>query len=298
MRKLSLFIVSLFLVSGCGDDGNSDPNDECKCVAGQSKNCQCPGGVIGTTWCKDDCSGWTPCECGDPVEDVYESTDEGRDCPTGYIWDDSRGSCVKESAPDVSEPKDVSENCSPSHSVKKCRPGENAIYWQDACGAWNDLYESCGTDEYCDDASTSCEKTPACGKDSDCPVSTCGTTAWSNCSGFSNECDETGTMTKVCVNYRCDDGECVEVPQNLQDDCTRDTEDDTCESDGWCEGGNCIHGCKVDSDCAPQACESWSICSGYSDTCDETGTQERTCYTESCNTSTNQWRSGTGLCRC
>jgi len=282
MKKLGVCVVFLFVTVGCGtQDVGSDAGDGCVCDPGQSVSCDCSNGESGTRQCRSDCEGWLECQCSISGTDVSEQTDTGHRCDSGYVWDSVRGSCVKLSG------NDVAENCDPSHSVKKCQSGINAIYWQDACGNWTDLVKQCGNDQYCDSATTTCKETPDCESDDDCPDSTCGSASWSQCSDFSDECDETGTQTKSCSNYECSGGECVEHVQNSEQNCTRNTDDEDCQGGGWCSDGVCIVGCKTNSDCDSKACDSWGVCGGYSNDCDETGIQERTCYSAKCNASTH-----------
>ena len=96
----------------------------------------------------------------------------------------------------------------------------------------------------------------SCARDTD--GDTCGTTSrgpWSACSGFGNTCDESGTQSRTVTQYVCSDSGCSAVESTQTRSCTRTTDGDTC--------GTTSRG-------------PWSACSGFGNTCDESGTQSRT----------------------
>ncbi|RVU46833.1 hypothetical protein EA187_06785 [Lujinxingia sediminis] len=80
-------------------------------------------------------------------------------------------------------------------------------------------------------------------------------TSWSACGGFANTCDTTGTQTRTRTDYNCSGGSCTTSTATETQACTRVTQGNSC-------GGNDY--------------TSWSNCGGFSNTCDESGTQTRT----------------------
>lgn len=166
-----------------------------------------------------------------------------------------------------------SESCARDTDELTCAPTEH--------GAWSDCDGYSGT---CDETGTrtrivtthacadgSCEstigtETEACERDTDgasCGTVTCS--AWSDCGGYANSCDETGTRTRQCTSPICAGGTCSVTSYTETQSCTRQTDEQPC--------GN-------------PSCGSWSQCGGYAGTCDETGTRSRTCTTPLCSNGT------------
>jgi len=152
--------------------------------------------------------------------------------------------------------------------------------------------------------------------------------AWSSCGGFADTCDESGTRSRTRTVYTCDAGSCGSSTSTESGACTRDTDGTTCDdtsATAWsacgsfsgtcdesgtqsrnvttytCGSGTCggstapqTRACTRDTDgtgCGSSTYTAWSACGGYSDTCDNTGTQTRvrtdyTCAGASCSTST------------
>ena len=140
--------------------------------------------------------------------------------------------------------------------------------------------------------------TQPCTRDTD--GNDCGTTGWGSCGGYSSTCDETGTQSRTLAT--CSSGSCSSSTPSQA--CERDTDgtvvsygswsacggySSTCDEDGTqtrtnqvCSGGS------QTSQTQSQVCyrdtdgivisdwTSWSACSGYSTTCDESGSQSRT----------------------
>ncbi|MEM9071690.1 MAG: hypothetical protein AAGE52_24490 [Myxococcota bacterium] len=127
------------------------------------------------------------------------------------------------------------------------------------------------TDRTC--ASDSCRsnnrvETRDCSRDTDGDTCNGGTTCggYGSCMGFSDTCDETGTQTRTCTDRECDSGSCDSSTRTESRNCNRDTDGDTCN------GGT--------------TCTNYGACMGFSDTCDETGTQTRTCTDRECGSGT------------
>lgn len=165
----------------------------------------------------------------------------------------------------------------------------------------------------CDEAGDRCT---GCSGDADCPDPSAG--AWGTCA-YEDECAESGTQSRVTRSFSCEAGACVPSDATETQACTRTTEGDscaasTCASWGTCGGfsgtcgesgtqsrscsvGECRSGtctaraysetqaCTRDTDgtaCGVASCGAWSACSFESGTCDETGTQTRTCRPSVC----------------
>lgn len=141
--------------------------------------------------------------------------------------------------------------------------------------------------------------------------------AWDACSGFSGACGESGTQTRSVTTPSCASGSCDMVVSNEMRSCSRSTNDDECGTtscpswgacsytgtcdeaasqtrsctDRRCSAGSCrdvsrgeAQACNRDTDddvCGVPSCEAWGECS-YSSTCDESGTETRTCQDRVC----------------
>jgi len=172
------------------------------------------------------------------------------------------------------------------------------------------LDEECGTGFFCD-SRLGCERGPMdAGMGDAGPVDGGGVDAGAV---DATTCPSTETL--------CDDGR--------DDDCdgTTDCADSDCDSqpcdDGaWCNGSDrCMGGscsqheaapcpsfcneatmtceaCRADADCGPVGLGPWTICGGFGDTCDETGTQTRDVTTPRCVSSscTSEMSVETGAC--
>ncbi|MEM9071042.1 MAG: hypothetical protein AAGE52_21200 [Myxococcota bacterium] len=105
-------------------------------------------------------------------------------------------------------------------------------------------------------------ETRACSRDTD--GDSCGTTettAWTSCSGFSGTCGESGTQSRTVTSFECSSGSCSSISAPETRGCSRDTDGITCAM----------------TNCGP-----YTTCGSFSDTCDEMGTQSRTCTDFAC----------------
>jgi hypothetical protein len=108
---------------------------------------------------------------------------------------------------------------------------------------------------------------PACVVDGDCGGVTYG--GWSACGGYADQCDESGERTRAVHRPRCAASSCSTVDS---------TETDT-------------SGCGRDQSavvCMPPQRSSWGPCGGFSGTCGEDGTQDR---------SVSRYRCRSGSCQ-
>jgi hypothetical protein len=153
----------------------------------------------------------------------------------------------------------------------------------------------------------------ACSRDTD--STSCGATtfgAWGSCAGFSGACDESGTWMRTRTDRQCGSGSCRDVASEETGACSRDTDGTSCGSPmyggfGACGGfenvcdtsgaqtrtrtdytciaatcspssatetGSCTRGTDGVS-CGGPSYSGWSDCTGFSDDCDESGTQTR-----------------------
>ncbi len=154
--------------------------------------------------------------------------------------------------------------------------GSRADCPADSFGAWG----ACDYGDGCDESATrsrtarrwscvssacvSSDETDSepCTRDTDgttCGAGSCG--GWGSCGGFSDTCDESGTESRTCSDVVCTAGSCGAVMRTENRACSRST------------GGTM---------CAASSCGGWGSCGGYSDACDESGTQSRTCNDYAC----------------
>jgi hypothetical protein len=115
----------------------------------------------------------------------------------------------------------------------------------------------------CDVSAGGCMARPrnegnACGAGTECgPFGACG--------GFDATCDNSGTQMRACTDHTCSAGTCTATPRNDVASCVRDTTGVTCNS-------------PTRTDCG--------TCGGFSDVCDNMGTQSCTCNTFTCQNET------------
>lgn len=173
----------------------------------------------------------------------------------------------------------------------------------------------CSGSVVCDEAADVCT---GCLADEDCGSPVYG--PWGECGGFAGDCGETGTQSRSVTTYSCMSGTCVPSTSSESQPCERDTDGrscgtTTCGSFGDCGGfsptdvcdesgtqtrtchdrvcaeGACItvmrteeQPCERDTDgtmCAPTQCTP-GLCTGFTNACDRTGTEMRTCTDYRC----------------
>jgi|GEM_PF-2424715 len=169
--------------------------------------------------------------------------------------------------------------------------------------------------------SVSRTETAGCARDTEgdaCGSNSC--TTWSACAGFVGACGTTGTQSRTCTTYACAGGACsmTSTPESracsritdgascgatvcgaftacaFADECTTTgTQSRTC-TDAVCARGACGLSTRTETaacsrastdglSCRPgTVCDLWGLCSGFSTTCDESGTQTRRCTTYTC----------------
>ncbi|MEZ4337424.1 MAG: hypothetical protein R3B82_12455, partial [Sandaracinaceae bacterium] len=236
----------------------------------------CGGGTC-STHAGDPCSGASVCDetsgscvgcvgdadCPDPVAgswgscgyaDVCAQTGTQERTVTSYRC--MGGSCR-------ATPSMESRACSRSTNGNSC--GSTTFGTWGSCGGFSGTCDESGTrsrsrmDRVC--ASGSCTTqsstdTGACARDTDgtmCAATAYGT--WGSCGGFSDTCDESGTRSRSQTDYACVAGTCASTVSTDTGACSRST---------------------TGTSCGATTFGSWGSCGGYSDTCDETGTQSRT----------------------
>lgn len=178
-------------------------------------------------------------------------------------------SCVEGAC--VASLSDVTEACTRNSDGDECSDRR--------VGAWTECGGFSGT---CDDTGTrsrvittyacaegGCVATPelqyeACGRVTESTPCGAGTvfTDWTECSGFSGTCGETGTQTRLRTDYQCVSASCERIDTPQSQACGRETDGDSC-------GGGVVYG-------------EWSECGGFASPCDETGTRNRTRTEYSC----------------
>jgi hypothetical protein len=85
--------------------------------------------------------------------------------------------------------------------------------------------------------------------------------AWDVCSGFADDCDEGGMRSRGVTVFTCNAGTCTGTPSVEMEACARDTDGVSCEA---------------------TQCGGYGACGGFSDTCDESGVEVRTCTDYAC----------------
>ncbi|MCE9577708.1 MAG: hypothetical protein K8W52_31450 [Deltaproteobacteria bacterium] len=127
------------------------------------------------------------------------------------------------------------------------------------------LGDSCNAGA-CDMATGNCIKVPI-NENQACGAQSC--TDFDACGGFAETCDSTGTQSRTCTTPTCQAGACNPVDAVETQDCSRITEDTTCQPSTVTGCGAC--GMATNSGCGPgtQSC----VCTDYtckSDTCTPT----------------------------
>ena len=114
-------------------------------------------------------------------------------------------------------------------------------------------------DAVCELATGACVRMPAHEAASCGAGASCG--AFGPCGNFNDTCDSSGTQSRDCTRNTCQSGTCVAEGYQESAACTRVTDGTTC-------GTSTVTGC--------------GTCGGFSDTCDESGSQTCTCTSFTC----------------
>lgn len=279
--------------SGVCDDGTGRCVDGCRpetCLAGPCEVARCDGDMcVLERLCRDD----ETC-CGGAC--VAAGCDDGNPCT-----DDSCGAQGCEHTPASGASCDDGVHC---NGADTCMAGA----CQEHAGG------PCGSPTVCDEGTGACV---GCLGDTDCPAAEVG--AWSACGGFGDVCDASGVASRTVTAYTCQNSVCVSQTATETEACERDTEgatcgsvmsgpwtscagfDDTCDASGTQSREVITHVCASEVCTAmptteEQACDratdgvtcddpvygAWGTCSGFSNTCDETGTRTRSVTTFAC----------------
>lgn len=201
-------------------------------------------------------------------------------------------------------------------AVNNTAPCDDGVFCNgvDVCagGACTHPGDPCPSPTVCDATSGVCR---GCTLRSHCPADVTG--AWTSCD-FADGCDESGTRSRTDVTYDCIGGNCMATPNVVNDTCARETDgmgcgvggcggfgacggfSDTCDESGEatqtctdlvCRSGTCRSEMRTNSTpcgrstgsivCGGETCGDYGSCD-YSDGCDESATQFRTCTTPLC----------------
>jgi len=112
----------------------------------------------------------------------------------------------------------------------------------------------------CNIADGSCEKFPSF-EGTTCQSPNIG--SFTSCS-FATPCDLAGTRSRSRTDFTCNTGSCDGTTTIEVDDCFR------------------LGGDVVGDPCGPDTCAACGTCSGFSSTCDETGSCSRSCMRDQC----------------
>ncbi|MEQ9076456.1 MAG: hypothetical protein RLP09_21550 [Sandaracinaceae bacterium] len=200
----------------------------------------------------DDCDGQIDCADSDCLD---VSCDDGSVCTENDVCQ-MDGTCggdaldCDDGEPCTDDSCDPTTGCAHTNNTASCDDG----FWcngADSCrdGACQDHGEP-PCPSFCNEMTMACEE---CRDDADCGSVSFG--GWSGCGGFSGTCDETGTQSRTVTTPRCMAGVCSTEVTMESRSCARTTEDTTCGSTTY---------------------SGWGSCGGYSNACDQTGTQSRT----------------------
>jgi hypothetical protein len=278
----------------CSDTVDDDCDGAVDCEDSDCNGQACDDGY----WCNgaDVCSAGTcsghpapPCPtfCSEKSRACVAClVDEDCGAPTGGPWSGCTYAQACDETNGASEARDVMvPTCSAGMCTTTIRPESRACSrdtdgvscggvtfgdWS-ACGDYADGCDEAGTQArsvltplcsagVCETAVTS--QTQACARDTDgvgCGATTCD--AFGSCGGYTSTCDETGTQSRTCTDRVCSAGSCAGVARSESQSCTRSTMGVTCDV---------------------TTCGSYGSCGGYASTCDETGSQSRTCTDYEC----------------
>jgi hypothetical protein len=145
----------------------------------------------------------------------------------------------------------VGVGCSPIDNTSPC-PDDVYCNGTDVCsgGVCTHPGDPCSAPTSCDETANACV---GCITRADCPADTTG--AFGSCD-YSGDCDASATRTRTDLTYACTGGMCVPTPTPVNEPCTRVTED---------------------TSCGVGSCGGYAACTAFSDTCDQSGTETRTC---------------------
>ncbi len=229
---------------------------------------------------------------------------------------------VRDAGPDAAVVQCIrDEECetppSPCHLAGLCNPSTRQCEFpQKNCSAAGD---QCNTGT-CEPATGNCVATPAFDGEDCNGGTTCG--SFGSCGDFdpSDICDETGTRGRDCTDRVCSSGACIDIDRVESEACARNQDgvecqvtvcggfgsctdfSDTCDEHGtryrdctayacssascvssnFTDSGSCMRSSRDGITCASDDCGSFGACMGFDDTCDESGTRERTCTPYRC----------------
>ncbi|MFH1590665.1 MAG: hypothetical protein ABIC95_01940 [archaeon] len=110
--------------------------------------------------------------------------------------------------------------------------------------------------------------------------------SWSSCR-YSSDCDESGSMERTKTDFECRYETCERLSQAESRSCNRGTDGKTCGNGMACGNGKCVAiglcGGRPDgTSCGTTVVSTWSSCSGFSNVCDQTGSQSRNVVNQVC----------------
>ncbi len=192
-----------------------------------------------------------PCQTAMCVGDRCERTNL---CAAGQAC--CAGACAPIGCSDGNPCTDDACGASGCENVHNSVPCDDGVFCNgaDTCSGGSCAAHAgapCSGSAVCDETMDVCT---GCLMDTDCGGAVYG--SWSGCGGFDDTCDETGTESRSVTTFTCSSGTCVPSTSSESRGCPRDTDGTSC-------GGT--------------DCGGYGGCGGFSDTCDESGTESRTC---------------------
>ncbi len=210
-------------------------------VDGGNEDASRDGGMpdVPPTGCTSDaaCDDGVPCTVDSCEDSLCSYVGNDAACDDGNVCTDD--ACV------------VGVGCVEANNTAPC-PDDTYCNGTDVCagGVCTHPGDPCTAPTSCDESMNAC--VGCLGRD-DCPADTTG--AWGSCD-YSDPCDASASRSRTDVTYACTGGMCVASPMVVSEACNRTTED---------------------MSCGVGSCGGYGSCTGFSDTCDTTGTETRTC---------------------
>jgi hypothetical protein len=194
---------------------------------------------------------------GDCDDGIACTTDSCGDAACEYTTNDAACDDGNVCTDDVCT---IGVGCDARNNTSPC-PDDVYCNGTDVCsgGVCTHPGDPCTSPTSCDETANACV---GCASRADCPADAVG--AFGSCD-YTGDCDSSATRTRTDLTYACTDGMCVPTPTPVNEPCTRVTED---------------------TSCGVGSCGGYGACAGFSDSCDLSGTETRSCTDLLCTSGT------------